>query len=251
MEIFLTIDRGNTAIKGALWSPDGRLLVSDTVIGISNAGELARKLTQGILDTGELICGACYCSVVAAEREADIAGLKPLCRRVVDVSARIPLPVTIGYETPGTLGADRIAAAAGGRELAQGRPVLIADIGTAVTYDYVDADGTFAGGNIAPGVYMRLEALHAFTAALPEVNPWGETPVWGRTTADAMRSGAVRGIIAELKYFHQAAGSGALVVLTGGCAKLIAESAMLDFDFIHDPFVVHKGLLSILRYNEN
>ena len=62
-----------------------------------------------------------------------------------------------------------------------------------------------------------------------------------------MRSGAVRGIAAELAYYHAAAGEGALAVLTGGSAELLVNENILTFDYIHDPYLVHKGLYSIIK----
>ena len=62
-----------------------------------------------------------------------------------------------------------------------------------------------------------------------------------------MRSGAVRGIAAELAYYHAAAGDDALAVLTGGSAEMLVAENILTFDFIYDPFLVHRGLYSIVK----
>ena len=121
-------------------------------------------------------------------------------------------------------------------------------MGTAVTYDVVTADGHYAGGNIAPGVGMRLRALRSFTARLPEVNGYGETPDFGHDTMTAMRAGAVRGVAGEIKYYLGLLPPATRVVLTGGWSKRVGE--MLDFPFTTDPCLVTKGLLSILLYNE-
>ena len=124
----------------------------------------------------------------------------------------------------------------------------MSDIGTAVTYDYVAPGGRYLGGNIAPGIDLRLRALAAFTDALPAVSvEGGDIPVWGRTTAEAMRSGAVRGVAAELAYYHAAAGKESIAVLTGGSAELLVNENILTFDYIHDPNLVHKGLFSIIK----
>lgn len=251
MDLRLTIDRGNTALKAALWSPEGQLLASDSASGDCTAGELACRLVAALPDAPDArFSAAVYCSVVDGLRKADIDGLQAMCGKVISLDASTPLPIEIGYQSPASLGADRIAAAVGAVAYAQGAAVLVADIGTAVTYDFVDAAGRYAGGNIAPGIDMRLEALHAHTAALPRVGAEGSTPMWGLTTSTAMRSGAVRGVVAELDYYRRAAGKGARVVLTGGSARLLADSGLLDFEFIHDPFLVMKGLNSILHYNE-
>ncbi|MGN0960124.1 MAG: type III pantothenate kinase, partial [Coriobacteriales bacterium] len=67
---------------------------------------------------------------------------------------------------------------------------LVVDMGTAITYDVVTADGKFLGGNIAPGIFVRLEALNHFTKALPLVETDGDCPRWGYDTTTALRAGA-------------------------------------------------------------
>lgn len=247
MEVKLTIDRGNTAIKGALWASDGTIIAADKGDESMSAGELADALRRraGV----ETLGAAVYCSVVTSDRAEDLASLDPLCRCVIDLCASTSMPITIAYRTPETLGADRIAAALGAVALAGNlRPLLVSDIGTAVTYDLVKPGPVYVGGNIAPGMHMRLRALAAFTDTLPAVDPEiGDTPMWGETTAEAMRSGAVRGLCAELEYYHSAAGANTLAVLTGGSAKFLADSGLLTFDYIHDPYLVHRGLYSIIK----
>ena len=247
MELKLTIDRGNTAIKGALWLADGTLLCAVKGDATLPAGDLARDLCNraGVEARPASIA---YCSVVASDRAADLSSLENLSERLVDLNASTPMAMTIRYLTPQTLGADRIAAALGAIAIAgTRRPLLVSDIGTAVTYDTVAPGAIYLGGNIAPGIDLRLRALAAFTDTLPAVSPdGGPVPVWGTSTAEAMRSGAVRGVAAELEYYHRAAGDSTLAVLTGGSAQLLIDSNILTFDYIHDPYLVHKGLYSII-----
>lgn len=248
----VTIDRGNTAIKGALWSADGSMLCALKGDPSRPASDLAQQLCRmrGLVATD---LSTAYCSVVASDRADDTDSLKPICRQVIDLNAGTPMPLTIAYKTPKTLGADRIAAALGAIAVAgKERPLLISDLGTAVTYDLVSPDGIYTGGNIAPGIDLRLRALAAFTDTLPAVSPnGGPIPMWGSTTSEAMRSGAVRGVCAELEYYHRHAGPDTLAVLTGGSAPLLIESGIITFDYIHDPYLVHKGLYSIITYNED
>ena len=247
MDVKLTIDRGNTAIKAALWSSDGSIIGACKGDESLPAGELAKSLLAraGV----QTAAAAVYCSVVASDRADDLESLGPLCRCLTDLNADTPMPLSIQYQTPATLGADRIAAALGALAIAgPERPLLVSDLGTAVTYDFVAPGGIYMGGNIAPGIDLRLRALAAFTDALPAVSSeGGPTPVWGGTTAEAMRSGAVRGVAAELEYYHHAAGPDALAVLTGGSAQLLIDKNILTFDYIHDPYLVHKGLYSIIK----
>lgn len=109
------------------------------------------------------------------------------------------LPIKIGYATPETLGLDRIAAVVGAVMQCPDKAVLIVDAGTCVTYDLLTADGTFAGGNIAPGIRLRLRAMHEHTGKLPLIDDAGETPEIGFSTETAMRAGAVLGIAYEIE----------------------------------------------------
>jgi len=169
---------------------------------------------------------------------------------VMNLTASTPLPITIGYDTPETLGVDRIAAAVGAYTLYPGEEVLIADIGTAATYDRLTADGCFAGGNIAPGIGMRLRALSRFTARLPLIDSKGRTQLFGTSTETAMRSGAVNGIVAEINYYFSQLPKGARLLLAGGWAQDI-ECRIKELNPQTVPMLVSIGLNRILSYNEN
>lgn len=248
MEVKLTIDRGNTALKAALWGPDGKIVTAAKGDESLPAGVLARQLLTQTGEPRSVITDAVYCSVVSSDRADDLDSLDDMCEHLIDLSAHTPMPLSIRYKSPDTLGADRIAAALGALAVAGGdRPLLVSDIGTAVTYDFIKPHNVYCGGNIAPGVHLRLRALAAFTDALPAVECDGPIPQWGEDTASAMRSGAVRGVAAELEYYFRAAGPGALAVLTGGSAKLLIDYNILTFDYIYDPYLVHKGLYSIIQ----
>ncbi len=178
--------------------------------------------------------------------------VEALCSRGIEareLSSRLPLPIKLEYRTPDTLGPDRIAAAVGARSLFPGKSLLVVDMGTAVTYDVVTADGRYLGGNIAPGVGMRLRALRSFTARLPEVNGYGDTPAFGFDTKTAMRAGAVRGVVSEIEYYRRLLPEGTQVVLTGGWSRRVSE--FLEFPVAVDHCLVTKGLLSILLYNSD
>ena len=250
MALKLTIDRGNTAIKAALWDASGRLIATHKGDESFAAGDLARTLQDKYLGENELFEAIAWCTVVASEHADDETSFEGTAHKGVELNHSTPLDMTVGYLTPETLGADRLAAALGALVVAgDKRPLLVSDIGTAVTFDYLSTGRHYMGGNIAPGIDLRLRALAAFTDALPAVNvEGGDIPLWGRTTAEAMRSGAVRGLAAELAYYHAAAGSDALAVITGGSAELLVNENILTFDFIHDPYLVHKGLFSLINH---
>jgi len=161
MAHYLTIDQGNSVAKLALW--DGDRMIDH----IAAAGLTAEAIERFV--GGREIRAALYCSV-AAEKPAIISELHAITGDVRRLSARCPMPLRIDYGSPCSLGADRVAAALGAMTAYPGEQCLVVDIGTAVTYDVVRADGTFVGGNIAPGLKMRLDSLHRYTARLPLLN---------------------------------------------------------------------------------
>lgn len=241
MPLYASIDQGNTATKLTLWRDTQAVerIVSKDFAADRLAAALAR---HGSID------GAVYCSVRGRD-DAHWQALLATCPHAMELTHATPLPIALNYATPHTLGLDRIAAAAGAVAAYPGRRCLVVDIGTAVTYDLVGPDAAFHGGNIAPGTGMRLRALHAFTAALPEVSSDGPLPEWGEDTATAMRCGALRGIAGELSHYRSLLPADSLVLLTGGRAGTIAP--LLDFSVITDHDLVGKGLISILKHNEN
>ena len=121
-------------------------------------------------------------------------------------------------------------------------------MGTAITYDVVSADGRYLGGNIAPGIFVRLEALEHFTSALPLVETDGDVPRWGYDTETALRAGAIRGVVGELQYYRHCLSTDAAVVLTGGSADLITD--LITTPVTVEPNLVLIGLNRIINYNE-
>lgn len=240
MGLNLTIDQGNSSVKIAIWN-GCELLWEETSREISRQ-QLA-KLVDRFHPTRVLCCS------VTGNGHRYVQSLSAMGLHAQQVCVDMPLPIKIGYKTPTTLGPDRIAAAAGAVSLFPGEHLLVVDMGTAVTYDYVDADALYVGGNIAPGIGMRLRSLHNFTARLPQVDGYGDIPLFGYDTASAMRSGAVRGVVAEISYYLSQLPPQTKVVLTGGWAQHVSK--FLDFPAVIDKCLVTKGLLSILLYNED
>ncbi len=243
MALKLTIDQGNTSAKAAVWHDDK--IVAETVYRSLSAADIDLLAD----DFGGRFDASIYSSVCDAGRDVAAAMDRRSCR-FIELSASTPLPVKVAYATPSTLGLDRIAAVAGAYEQTAGSWTLVVDCGTAITYDILSPDGIFLGGNIAPGLFMRLEALNHFTARLPLVEPEGEFRLWGNDTESALRAGAVNGVIAELRYYRQCLPvSDPKVVITGGSADLVADKAGFPLTIDHE--LVSKGLNSILNYNEN
>ncbi len=251
-DVNLTIDHGNTRTKLAMWAAgDSRSAsTADTSADRQPLAAAAMKsLDARALDKfldGHTVAACCLCSVAGGDDDGRLRRLlEKRCRRLLVLDpATTRTPLRVGYATPQTLGADRLAAAVGAWQIVAGGKVLVVDVGTAVTYDLVD-NGVFVGGNIAPGINMRLRALNRYTDRLPLVDSTGPVEDWGRDTAMALRAGAVDGVVAEIEYYRRRLGPGAGVILTGGAAQLV--SARLSFDARTVPDLVCLGLRHILR----
>jgi type III pantothenate kinase len=160
-----------------------------------------------------------------------------------------PLPIKRDYETPQTLGSDRIAGAVGANFLFPEQNCLIIDMGTAIKYDYVSADATFRGGIISLGMRIRFEALHTFTKRLPLVEAHEIPDLIGKSTISCIQSGVVNGIIAEVNGMiknYQKLGN-CQVILCGGDAPFF-ESQIKKPTFALSNLVL-IGLNRILLYN--
>ncbi len=162
-----------------------------------------------------------------------------------------PVPVKILYETPETLGLDRLCGVVGANVLHPSQNALVIDIGTCMTMDFIDAQGQYHGGNISPGVDLRLRAMHAFTSQLPLAErKLSRNLLLGKTTEQALQNGAIMGLRYEImgfiktlteKYGH------ADVILTGGDAEYFGE--FIDSRIFVRPNLVLIGLNEVLEYN--
>lgn len=166
------------------------------------------------------------------------------------MSAQLRLPFEIFYKTPQTLGPDRLAAVAGAWLQKPYENLLIIDAGTAITYDFITAQGAYLGGNISPGIDMRFNALHQFTGRLPLVDKEGERVVIGDATETALREGVLQGVCYEIEGYVRAymdKYSQLFIFLTGGDAFLLENQAKNRI--FADSLLVAKGLNHILMLN--
>lgn len=169
---------------------------------------------------------------------------------IMHFTPQTPVPIGNKYRTPQTLGSDRLAAAVGASTLQPKKDLLIIDAGTCITYDIIDARGNYWGGNIAPGMHMRLSALHEHTAKLPLVSAEGPVPGLGYDTETAIRSGVLRGMKYEIEGYIRSMRSKyphLTVFLTGG-DKILFDTAIIS-SIISDKYLVSRGLNRILDYN--
>lgn len=236
----LTIDQGNSATKVALWR-------ESNMVKSMRYDDLTVVDIKALADDYEL--DAVILSSVKIVETSILDVINNICRNVYILNHQTKLPIKIEYVSPETLGHDRIAAAVGANMISPGKTLLVVDFGTAVTYDIVTNDGRYIGGNIAPGLNMRIDALHHNTARLPQIVVDGDCPLWGKNTDTAIRAGVIYGIVGEMTYYRSKLPDDVVVVCTGGYAEIIA--GMVDFDVVVEPNLVNIGLNSIILYNEN
>ena len=180
--------------------------------------------------------------------------LKKSIPLVIQLDENTPLPLKNGYATPKTLGYDRLAVAVGANYLHPDKPLLIIDAGTAITYEFVSEDNTYCGGNIAPGVSMRMRSMHDYTQKLPLLEPC-QTDVpagaMGDNTHDAMCWGVIVGMTYEIEGYIDAMKAkypSILIFLTGGDAFFF-ERRLKSSIFVSQNLLL-LGLYCILRYNQ-
>ena len=240
-ELRLALDIGNSSTKAGVFR-GGELLGPVLRFSSDDWQGIGREATNRNVD--KLI----YCSVANVPPPTVIAkwtaGNR---RRVYALDPTGPLPFTSRYETPHTLGQDRLGAVAGAVGLHERRPLLVVDAGSCMTLDFVDASAVYYGGNISPGLRMRLRAMHDYTARLPLVEPTGQPALLGTTTASALVSGGQYGMLLEVEGLYARLleeHPGLLLLLTGGDAAWLASQ--INVPFYHYPDLVLRGLNRLL-----
>ena len=170
--------------------------------------------------------------------------------QVVELTYQTAMPIQLQYKTPETLGVDRIAAAVGAYQLAPGKNCLAIDVGTCITYDFVDAAANFHGGGIAPGLSLRLKSLHHFIAQLPLVEIKPDTALIGNSTRASIQSGVFYGILAEIEETARRYAENFTdlqVIICGGDANFFKNK--LKTPALIVPELVLIGLNTILNHN--
>ena len=235
--MYLTIDFGNTASKYALFNEEG-ILHSH---GVYN--DVSDFVGQGLK--------GCIFSTVRKE----VPWLTGLDCPVHLFSSSMSLPVKMGYNTPETLGPDRLAGVLGakwllGRDEMSGA-CLVIDAGTCITYDWLTPEGEYLGGSISPGLHMRYLALHQQTGKLPLVSHEVFENQLGSSTNESILCGVQQGVWGEshrqIAHFLEKYPKGA-VFITGGDALFLAEQQKTKI-FV-EPLLVHYGLMHALIYHE-
>jgi type III pantothenate kinase len=237
----LTIDVGNTRIKGAVF--EGYNTIE---FFIFSKDEIQEKV-ETILKKYEKVMHLVVASVGSIDKNSFLYFQKEL--DVWFVSHEDAYPFINNYATPKTLGIDRMVLAAGATLQFQGQNRLIIDAGTCVTYDFVDQNDVYHGGAISSGLRLRYESLHNFTEKLPLLTLESPKDFIGDSTAEAIHSGVVNGLVYEINGFvdeYQSKYSNFIIILTGGDTEFLAKR-LKNTIFANSNFLL-ESLNQIFQY---
>lgn len=238
----LVIDIGNSRIKLALFND--RDLMFTVPLDVLRA-----KHIQLMLDEHADLKNVIVSSVRDYPQELKTF-FQDSFEHFIELDGNTPLPIINLYETPDTLGKDRLAAAVGAAEVFPQKNVLVIDAGTAITYEIITAEREYLGGNISPGLETRFKALNRFTGKLPLIKQSDDFQMIGTTTESAIRSGVQLGLLFEVEqyitYFNTIY-QNLEVIVTGGDAKFF-DKKLKNSIFVHFNLTL-IGLNRILEYN--
>ncbi len=237
----LVVDIGNTLIKVAV-------VESDEVLFMQQAEVIGDVDFDLLRESFPSLCRAIVAST--AFSTADVAALlREKGFDVLEMTSLTPVPIGNAYQSPETLGVDRLAAAVAAVEVMGCKDCLVVDFGTAITIDLVEG-GVYRGGNISPGARTRFRALHDYTGRLPECSPTDEKLEYGSTTSQAIEQGVMQGITYEIEGYisHFSAQNVKIsLIFTGGDAKYFVKR-IKNAIFANCELVI-CGLNRILEYN--
>ena len=239
--MYLVIDIGNTAHKLAVYDESGNQ------VALVRQPELDVSALKDIF--GQYAIQAALLSSVGSVSPDVVAWLEQNTK-LVKFSPALRLPIRLNYDTIGTLGTDRIASAVGANSIFPAQPALAIQAGTCLVTDFVDGQGTYQGGSIAPGLRMRFQALHDHTAHLPLLEPQQSVPYTGKSTQESILSGVIYGITSEIDGIishYQTLYPNIHVILTGGDADFLKD--FIKNRIFAAPNLVLEGLYKILRCN--
>ncbi|WP_158845469.1 type III pantothenate kinase [Algibacter sp. L1A34] len=240
----LIIDVGNSFVKLAVFKED--LLMDKQVVNLDNVLKEIKQLKNKYLEIKKAIIS----SVGRLSKRETVAIGKLFDLTILNSETK--LPFTNLYETPKTLGVDRIALVCASVKQFPNKNVLIIDAGTCITYDFITANNEYLGGAISPGLRMRYAALNNLTANLPLLNTEMPESIIGNSTKSSIHSGVVYGVLNEIdgniatykeKYLDLT------IILTGGDTNFLSKQLKSSI-FVNSNFLL-EGLYYILQFNSN
>lgn len=238
--ITLCLDFGNTRLKVAVFENEQ---LKEVVVLRSDAAEHLAELVSDYRPQRSILS-----SVI--DHDPAVEELLRSQTSFHKLSNTSKLPFTIPVGKPETMGADRLAIAASSVFLFPGKNNVAVGLGTCITFNFINQAGEFLGGSISPGMEMRFQAMHQFTAKLPLVKGHWNVPLIGYDTATNLQSGVVLGMAKEIDGIldlYQEKFGNFNALLTGGDIHLFRPH--LKNKIFADPHLIFKGLYAISQYN--
>ena len=216
--MLLAIDIGNTRIKYAVFENN---TIIDNHFFLK---EDFKNEIENILNKYKKISDLIVASVGNIEKDAFLVFQNRL--KIHYITHKDKFPFVNLYATPHTLGIDRIVLASGATIMYPNQNRLVIDVGTCVTYDFVDSNDNYLGGAISPGIRLRYEALHNYTAKLPLLTKKAPESFIGNSTSESIHSGVIEGLVNEINGFidqYSNQFTNFIIILTGGDADFLAK----------------------------
>ncbi|HET7898267.1 MAG TPA: type III pantothenate kinase, partial [Flavisolibacter sp.] len=177
--ITLCLDFGNTRLKTAVFQDDQ---LTDVMVLRPDALEHLNEIVEEYRPERSILS-----SVI--NHDPAVEELLKSATSFHRLSNTSKLPFTIPVGKPETMGTDRLAIAASSVFLFPGKNNVAVGLGTCITFNFINQDHEFLGGSISPGMEMRFQAMHQFTAKLPLVKGHWNIPLIGYDTATNLQSG--------------------------------------------------------------
>lgn len=236
-----TLDIGNTRTKLAMF--ENNSLLKTEYLSTKNLQEELLFFLKKNKTKPQIILA----SVVPLD--SDLLNWLQMHTDFIQISHTTTLPVVNKYQTPHTLGIDRLVVAAGSTIVYPNTARLIIDAGTCITYDFVNTENEYLGGAISPGLQLRYKALNDYTAKLPYLQTEDINYFIGKNTNESIQSGVINGIVAEIDNIidhYKKDYSDLTIILTGGDTVFLAKR--LKNIIFANPNFLSESLNHIYQY---
>lgn len=244
----LVVDIGNSFTKLAVFN-------GNNLVWMESYAAINAEILNNVLNTYKP-----QKAIVSSVKKQAESWIETLDKHVAVLrfNAAMPKLVSNHYQTPLTLGLDRVAAVAGARALYPGKANLVIDAGTCITYDWISENGNYFGGSISPGLNMRYKALNYYTSALPLLNAddvFNEN--FGTTTSTSIQSGVQNGIRFEVLGFIESyfkTWPNTNIILTGGDSiffDTVLKNSIFAPHIKIEPHLVLIGLNAVIQQHND
>ena len=240
--MLLAIDVGNTQIKLAVF--EHHTLIHKEIIAYNDWQIAVKKNLKKFSKIENIVVAS-----VGKLNKEDFLELNSNVK-IYFITKESKFPFQNLYATPNTLGIDRMVLAAGAVLQFPNKKRLVIDAGTCITYDFIDENNNYLGGAISPGIRLRYESLHNYTAKLPLLTKENPDNIIGNSTNQSIHSGVVNGVAMEIDGFINNSfgeNDNFIIILTGGDAEFLADR-LKNTIFANSNFLL-ESLNQTFQYN--